>query len=117
VRLQGERKIDFPSLEKRQFDRVILNPPRESRGPFGTVNLLKDYESWFRPALLCVRPGGQLLATHKSESVNREDWIHSIIRTAQSLDRDLDFEVLHPEADFPSSDEKPPLKMLVVEVR
>jgi len=117
LRIRDEKTIDFPKLDARQFGIVLLNPPRTSRSPFGTVDLARDYEHFFKPALLCVEPGGTIVVTHPTAEVDREHWIRHLIHWAESLGRSLDFQALHPEADFPSTPECPPLKMLLLQIR
>ena len=55
--------------EKQDFDIVVLDPPRISKSPFGKVDLVGDYPSLFKPALMCTKPGGWLLATNNVSSM------------------------------------------------
>ena len=117
MQLRGDRQADFLPLEPRRFDRVILDPPPRSDGPFGCVELAKDYGHFFQLALRCTRPGGILLATNRDPSSSREDWLRATLHEVQQLGMEVDFEVIHPEADFPETDAQPALKMAAFERR
>ena len=118
VQLRDGKFIDFPQLNAKRFDRVILHPPQGSTGPFGTIDLSKDIKEWFKPALKCVRPGGNLLLIHSGAETTREDLLRHMIHWAEQLGRSIDFEVLHPEADHPNHEGlEPALKMILVEPR
>ncbi|MEW6284087.1 MAG: class I SAM-dependent methyltransferase [Candidatus Eremiobacterota bacterium] len=107
----------YARLEPRQYDLVFLDPPTRAVSPFGAVDILRDYPSLLKPALLCTRAGGWLLATHHSAEVPLSDWMAQVRRTAEKSSVTLDdWEVLRPEADFPSPDGEPPLKVLAVRV-
>ncbi|RLE19671.1 MAG: SAM-dependent methyltransferase [Acidobacteria bacterium] len=108
---------NYPRLEPRQFDLVVLDPPRWAKSPFGTVDLIRDYPSVFKPALLATAPGGWLLCTNNVAQVGREDWLDQLRRSAAKAGRPIKaVELIEPEADFPSFDGRPPLKMAVLEV-
>jgi len=100
------------SFEPRQFDLVILDPPGWSKGPYGAVDIVRDYQGLFKPALLCARPGGVILATNHSARVERDGWIDALRRCAERAGRPIRaVEIITPEADFPSFDDQPPLKI------
>lgn len=114
---KGLESRSYPKLSPRQFDLVCLDPPRWSKSPFGTIDLIRDYQSVFKPALLATRPGGRLLCTNNVADVPREAWAESLMRCASKTDREI--RALHwltPEADFPSWDGQYPLKIAVLEV-
>ncbi len=116
-RVRGKRMPPFPKLEARQFDLVFLDPPRYSKSPFGVVDLVNDYPALFKPALLCTAEGGTLICCNNVAHVNREQWADQLQRSALKAGRKIvDMEWLQPEADFPSSDGQPPLKMLLLRV-
>lgn len=118
VKGRGARAQDYVRIEPRQFDLVVLDPPRWSKGPFGAVDLVRDYPSLLKPALLATAPGGAVLATNNVARVARDDWLGVVKRTAEKCGRELgDVELVDPEADFPSVDGKPPLKMAWLPVR
>ena len=99
---------------KQQFDIVVLDPPRISKSPFGKVDLVGDYPSLFKPALMCTKPGGWILATNNVASVDAKDWHDQIRRCAQKAGVFIDAWIpLKPEEDFPSPDQKWPLKMML----
>ncbi|MCP5160671.1 MAG: class I SAM-dependent methyltransferase [Hahellaceae bacterium] len=105
----------YQRFEERQFDLVVLDPPRWAKSPFGVVDLVRDYPSVLKPAVLTVKPGGELLCTNNVASVSREDWLDSLKRCVQKCGRTLrDLEVITPEVDFPTPDGLPPLKMAVL---
>jgi len=58
-----------------------------------------------------------MLVTQPAIEVDREDWLKGLIRCAASVHRSLDFQVLHPESDFPEEGPRPALKMAILEVR
>ena len=104
----------YTKRPKQQFDIVVLDPPRISKSPFGKVDLVGDYPSLFKPALLCTKPGGWLLATNNVASVDAKDWHDQLIRCARKAGVFIDAWVpLLPEEDFPSPDQKWPLKMML----
>ena len=104
----------FTRIAKRTFDLVILDPPRLASGPFGKVDLVNDYQSLFKPAWLATAAGGALLATNNVAAVDREQWIASLVRCAEKAERPIvDLEIIEPDADFPSPDGRPPLKLVL----
>ncbi|MEQ1564909.1 MAG: class I SAM-dependent methyltransferase [Myxococcota bacterium] len=99
-------------LEARAFDRVVLDPPRWSKGRYGAVDVVNDYPSLFKPAVLATRPGGEVVATNHVPSVELDGWLEGLERCARKAGRPLrSVEVLTPEADFPSPDGRSPLKI------
>lgn len=106
---QGMRRY-----RKHEFDQVILDPPTLAKGPYGSVDILRDYASLAKPALMVLKPGGQLLATHHHASVAYEDWVAGVRRCADKAGRPIaSVERIRVEADFPSFDDNPPLKVAV----
>ena len=116
-RVRGKRMPSFPKLEAQQFDLVFLDPPRYAKSPFGVVDLINDYAALFKPALLCTAPGGTLICCNNVAEVDRDAWLDQLQRSARKAGRPIrDFEWIAPEADFPSPDGKPPLKMVALAV-
>ncbi len=116
-RVRGKRMPAFPKLEPQQFDLVFLDPPRYAKSPFGVVDLVNDYAALFKPALLCTAPGGTLICCNNVAEVDRDAWLDQLQRSARKAGRPIrDFEWIAPEADFPSPDGKPPLKMVALAV-
>ncbi len=112
VKGRGVQKRSFQSFEPRRFDLVVLDPPRWAKGPFGAIDIVRDYPSLLKPALLATAPGGSLLLTHNAARVGREDWVAILRRTAEKFGRPFaSLELFEPEEDFPSRDGEPPLKL------
>jgi len=115
--VRGKRMPPFPKLEPRQFDIVFLDPPRYAKSAFGVVDLVSDYPALFKPALLCTAEGGTLICTNNVAEVEREPWLDQLQRSATKAGRTIrEVEWILPEADFPSSDGKPPLKVALLRV-
>ena len=109
---RGARRRDYERFEPRQFDVVVLDPPRWAKGGFGAIDIVRDYPSLLKPALLATAPGGALLATNNTARVDRGEWLRVLQRTAEKCGRALSsVEVVEPEADFPAIDDASPLKM------
>ena len=115
---RGGRADRVTKFDKKEFDFVVLDPPAWSKGAFGAVDVAGDYSSLFKPALLATRPdGGQILATNHVASVDLDAWVVQLKRCAEKAGRPIrGLQVLLPEADFPSHDGRPPLKIVVCEV-
>ena len=106
------RKRNFQRLRPQQFDIVVLDPPRRARSPFGAVDTVNDYQSLFKPALLCVGPNGNMLITNNVASVKSDKWKELVLRCASKAGRPItQWTWVLPEADFPSPDGQHPLKM------
>jgi 23S rRNA (cytosine1962-C5)-methyltransferase len=102
----------FKKVAQRQFDLVLLDPPARAKGPFHTVDLVNDYQSVFKPALLACAPGGTVMATNNVASVSRDHFETVLRRCADKAERPLQsVEWLTPEVDFPSFDGQHPLKI------
>lgn len=115
--VRGKRLPPFPKLEKQQFDLVVLDPPRYSKSIFGVVDLVNDYSALFKPALLATAEGGTLICTNNVASVDRQDWFDQLQRSAKKAGREIrDMEWITPEADFPTLDGNPPLKIALLRV-
>ena len=56
----------YPRLEQREYDLVLLDPPALAKSAFGTVDLLRDYQSLLKPGAdqqyPPARPGARSLA-------------------------------------------------------
>lgn len=115
--VRGKRMPPFPKIAARRFDCVFLDPPRYAKSPFGVVDLVNDYASVFKPALLCTASGGTLICTNHVAEVGREAWLDQLQRSAAKAGRPIqDVEWIAPEADFPSLDGQPPLKTVLLRV-
>jgi 23S rRNA (cytosine1962-C5)-methyltransferase len=115
--VRGRRLPPFPKLEPQQFDLVFLDPPRYAKSPFGVVDLVNDYAALFKPALLSTAVGGTLICCNNVAEVDREAWLDQLERSARKASRPIrEMEWIQPEADFPSPDGKPPLKIALLRV-
>jgi len=113
----ARRERRFARFEPRSFDLVILDPPRWSKGLFGAVDVVRDYATLFKPALLSAAEGGSVLATNHAPEVARDSFLRVLERTARKCGRSIrDLEWLAPEEDFPSFDAAPPLKAAWIRV-
>lgn len=116
---KGRNAINKPEviLEEHGFDLVFLDPPAWAKSPFGTVDLVRDYQSIFKLALKAINPRGRVIAVNNVSQVQLEDWLEILRRCATKCGRPLkSIEVLEPENDFPSWDRKFPLKIAVCEI-
>lgn len=111
------KRPSFRRVDAESFELVVLDPPRWARSAWGAVDVVRDYPSLFKPALLATAPSGQILATNHVPTVPLQDWLEVLRRTAAKAGRPLKHvEVLVPEADFPSFDGNPPLKIAICSV-
>ncbi len=117
IKGRGSRR-EYLRLAPRRFDMVVLDPPRWAKTPFGAIDVVRDYPSLLKPALLCLEPGGYLMATNHVPAVEADAFRAVVTRTAEKIDRRLeDVELLAVDPDFPSPDGRPPLKVLLARVR
>lgn len=114
---RGQKPRPFPRIDERQFDLVFLDPPRWAKSHFGTVDLIRDYPSVLKPSLLATHEGGTLICTNNVAKVDFEEWLDVVRRCADKAGRPVrDYEIITPEADFPSSDGQFPLKIVLLHV-
>lgn len=105
---------EFERFDARTFDLVFLDPPAWSKGPFGAVDVERDYPAVFKPALLATAPGGVLIATNHAASVERAEWTGVLLRCAEKAGSPMSgIDLVDPDDDFPSRDGRPPLKIAV----
>ncbi|WP_413043154.1 class I SAM-dependent rRNA methyltransferase [Pseudomonas sp. YJ42] len=108
---------DYPRLMPRQFDLILLDPPAWSKSAFGTVDLLRDYQSLLKPALLATAEDGVLVCCNNLAKISLEDWREQVLRCAIKTGRPVrDCQVLSPAHDFLSADGQPPLKVLTLQL-
>ena len=113
---RGHKLPAYPRLPQRQFDLVFLDPPAWAKSAFGTVDLLRDYQSLLKPAILATADDGVLICCNNLAKVALSDWREQVLRCAEKLGRPLrDCQTLTPAADFPSMDGQPPLKTLILQ--
>lgn len=116
VKGRGSRR-SYMKLAPRQFDLVVMDPPRWAKSTFGAVDLVRDYQSIFKPALLATKPGGKILCTNHVPQVDLDGWLGILERCAAKAGRPLkDVEIINPEDDFPAKNDRHPLKIAVVKV-
>jgi 23S rRNA (cytosine1962-C5)-methyltransferase len=102
----------YTRLQPQAFDLVVLDPPPFAHSPFGAVDVVRDYPSLLKPTLLACKPGGQVLATNNVARVDEAEWHDVLRRCATKAGRPIrELTPLRPDADFPSPDDRPPLKM------
>ncbi len=95
-----------------RFDLVVLDPPRFSKGRFGTVDVVRDYPTLLKPCVAVCNPGGSILATNHVPSVPLDDWLATVRRSVEKAGRTIEgLQVIAPEEDFVSFDGSHPLKM------
>ncbi|CAN0385447.1 unnamed protein product, partial [Ectocarpus sp. 12 AP-2014] len=109
----GEEK----DLKAKQFDLVFLDPPTWSKSKHGAVDLVRDYQTLFKPSLLATKEGGVVVATNHVSTVDCAEWVENLSKCAAKAGRTVDsVQVLLPEDDFPSPDGRHPLKVAIVHV-
>ncbi|MDE1164489.1 MAG: class I SAM-dependent methyltransferase [Pseudomonas sp.] len=114
---RGQKLPSYPRLEQRQFDLVFLDPPAWAKSAFGTVDLLRDYQSLLKPALLSTADNGVLICCNNLAKVSLDDWREQVLRCAEKAGRPVrDWQVMAPAQDFPSMDGQPPLKTLILQL-
>lgn len=111
------QRLRYERFQPKSFDLVFLDPPAWAKGQLGAVDVVRDYPTLFKPALLAAKPGGRVIATNHVASVSWEEWAGTLRRCAEKAGRPLrGLEKLSPDDDFPSFDGRPPLKTAVCEV-
>ncbi|MCJ8314880.1 MAG: class I SAM-dependent methyltransferase [Saccharospirillaceae bacterium] len=116
VSKRGNKKLpSYPKLSARLFDLIFLDPPRFAKSAFGTVDLVNDYQSLFKPAVLSTKKGGTIVCCNNVAKVDRETWFAALVRCVEKQDRKVISSTwLNVQEDFPSFDEQPPLKMVAI---
>jgi 23S rRNA (cytosine1962-C5)-methyltransferase len=117
VKGRGRKRRAIKRYAPERFDLLVLDPPRWARSPFGAVDIVRDYPSLFKPALLSTAEGGHILATHHDPTVDTTTWTGVLRRCAEKAGRPIqDLELLKPDLDFPSFDGNSPLKLAWISV-
>lgn len=115
--VRGKKMPAFPKLEKHSFDLVFLDPPRYAKSAFGVVDIVNDYAALMKLALLCTNEGGTLICCNNAAQLSREVWADQLQRCVKKAGRTIhEIEWIVPEADFPSHDGQPPLKIALLRV-
>lgn len=111
------QKRRYQKFEPRAFDLVFVDPPAWAKGGLGAVDVVRDYASLFKPAVLAAKPGGRVVATNHVAAVSWEEWTGGLARCAAKAGRPIKgIERIMPDEDFPSFDGQPPLKIAVCEL-
>jgi 23S rRNA (cytosine1962-C5)-methyltransferase len=87
--------------------------------PFTQVDIVRDYQTLLKPAVLATQPGGVVLATNHVSAVDKDEWLDLCSRCCAKAGRPLtaDPAVLEPHNDFPAFDDgKHPLKIALLRV-
>ncbi|WP_122425052.1 class I SAM-dependent rRNA methyltransferase [Pseudomonas viridiflava] len=114
---RSQKLPDYIKLQPRQYDLVLLDPPAWAKSAFGTVDLLRDYQSLLKPALLSTADDGVLICCNNLAKVSMEDWREQVLRCATKAGRPVrEWQVMKPAEDFPSMDNQPPLKTLILQL-
>ena len=114
---RGHKLPNYPRLAQEQFDLVLLDPPAWAKSAFGTVDLLRDYQSLLKPALQATAEDGVLICCNNLAKVTLEDWREQVLRCASKLGRPVrDCQSMAPAQDFPSFDNRAPLKTLILQL-
>ncbi|GIU41168.1 SAM-dependent methyltransferase [Shewanella sairae] len=107
----------YPKLSATQFDLVFLDPPRYAKSPFGIVDLINDYQSLFKPALLTTKAGGTIVCCNNVAKVDRDEWFASLVRCVEKQGREVtEHTWLDCHEDFPSFDGNHPLKIVALQL-
>ncbi|MBL9078310.1 MAG: class I SAM-dependent methyltransferase [Planctomycetes bacterium] len=111
------KHLPYVRIEPQPFDLVVLDPPRFAQGRFGTVDVVHDYASLWKPCLRTLADGGSVLATNHVPDVDEADWHRALRRAADKAGRPLrSLTAVAVDDDFPSFDGRPPLKVALATV-
>ena len=118
LKVNSRKKLpSYPKMSASQFDIVFLDPPRFAKSAFGTVDLINDYQSLFKPAVLATKPGGKVIACNNVAKVGRESWYKSLVRCVEKQGRSVtETAWLDCHEDFPSFDNNHPLKIVTLTI-
>lgn len=111
------KHVPYLRVERQPYDLIVLDPPRLAKTPFGTIDVVNDYQSLWKPALLALADGGTVLATNHVPAVDEAAWHAALRRCAEKAGRPLrELQPIAIDADFPSFDGKPPLKVVLARI-
>ncbi len=116
IKGRGARR-PYRKLGPKGFDLVFMDPPRWAKSSFGTVDVVRDYQSLFKPALLAVNPRGRIICTNHVPGVDQQEWLELLRRCSDKAGRPATVvDIIVPEEDFPSPDGRHPLKIAVLDL-
>jgi 23S rRNA (cytosine1962-C5)-methyltransferase len=111
------KHVPYVRIAREAFDLIVLDPPRLAKSAFGTIDVVTDYQSLWKPCLLSLADGGAALVTNHVPTVAEADWHAMLRRCAEKAGRPLrSLEPIAVDADFPSFDGRPPLKLALCRV-
>ncbi|MCL1141101.1 class I SAM-dependent rRNA methyltransferase [Shewanella gaetbuli] len=114
---RNQRMPKYPKLPATQFDLVFLDPPRFAKSPFGTVDLINDYQGLFKPAMLATKSGGTIVCCNNVAKVDKQVWFEQLIRCVEKQNRQVvKHQWLDCHEDFPSFDDNHPLKIVALQI-
>jgi 23S rRNA (cytosine1962-C5)-methyltransferase len=118
VTSRNNKKLpSYPKMSAAQFDLVFLDPPRFAKSAFGTVDLVNDYQSLFKPAVLTTKSGGTIVCCNNVAKVDKAAWFNSLVRCVEKQGREVSHvEWLDCHQDFPSFDDNHPLKIVALTI-
>jgi 23S rRNA (cytosine1962-C5)-methyltransferase len=118
VTSRNNKKLpSYPKMSASQFDLVFLDPPRFAKSAFGTVDLINDYQSLLKPAVLATKPGGKVICCNNVAKVDKDVWFKSLVRCVEKQGRSVsEVTWLDCHQDFPSFDGNHPLKIVSLTV-
>jgi len=100
----GFQTLDAMLAQERQFDAVVLDPPKFARNKSGVNQALMAYHRLNRAAIGLLPPGGILITCSCSGGVTREDFLLMLSGVAQKSGRDIQIlEQRGAAADHPVS--------------
>ena len=93
-------------VQRSRFDCVLIDPPALSKGFFGCVDVVSDYQSLLRPCLELLEQGGSILACNNSPRVSLQEFTEMLGRCAAKAGRPIaSLQVLKGDPDFPAEGE------------
>lgn len=105
----------YKKLNKQKFDIIFMDPPTFAKSNFGAVDIINDYQSLFKPAILSLADNGEIICTNHTSNVDMDLWIDTLKRCAIKAGKPIkEIHKISPDEDFPSPDKKHPLKILSI---
>jgi len=109
------KHLSYLRVPRETYDLIVLDPPRYAKSRFGDIDVVRDYQSLWKPCVLSLAPGGQALVTNHVPQVVAADWHEVLRRCAAKAGRPvLDLQPIAVDEDFPSFDGQAPLKMALI---